>query len=179
MNQIQITSNLEQTRSNSLVNFLSIDRSFPTMSPATARKGRLNIVSNRLPMSIDGLNHDSFELKASSGGLFTGLRRLSNSGIDFLWSGWSGLGIAKKNASFSKTRLLEEHNAIPVMLDQQTSDLYYNGFSSRCPTRQFIQAHADHVRGLNNLATLTLPTRQGLLSTTTPCWHTAEQTRSW
>lgn len=104
------------------------------MSPSTARKGRLIIVSNRLPVSINDLSHDRFELKASSEGLVTGLRGLSNSGVDFLWFGWPGLEIAKKNASFLKTKLLEEHNAIPVMLDQQTSDLYYSGFSSKQDT---------------------------------------------
>lgn len=104
------------------------------MSPSTARKGRLVIVSNRLPVSINDRGHDDFELKASSGGLVTGLRGLANSGIDFLWFGWPGLEIPKKNASFLKTKLLEEHNAIPVMLDQNTSDQYYNGFSSRYPS---------------------------------------------
>jgi trehalose 6-phosphate synthase len=101
------------------------------MSPSAARKGRLIIVSNRLPVSIKDQGNDRFELKASSGGLVTGLRGLANSGIDFLWFGWPGLDIAKKNTSFLKTKLFEEHNAIPVMLDQQTSDLYYNGFSSK------------------------------------------------
>lgn len=113
------------------------------MSPSTARKGRLIIVSNRLPVSINDLSHDRFELKASSGGLVTGLRGLSNSGVDFLWFGWPGLEIAKKNASFLKTKLLEEHNAIPVMLDKQTSDLYYNGFSSKCSSRRSTGAYTD------------------------------------
>jgi trehalose 6-phosphate synthase len=102
------------------------------MSPSTTRKGRLIIVSNRLPVSIKNLGHDNFELKVSSGGLVTGLRGLANSGIDFLWFGWPGLEIPKNNSSFLKSKLLEEHNAIPVMLDQHTSEQYYNGFSSRC-----------------------------------------------
>ena len=104
------------------------------MSPSATRKGRLIIVSNRLPVYINDHGNDRFELKASSGGLVTGLRGLANSDIDFLWFGWPGLEIAKKNTSFLKTKLLEEHNAIPVMLDQQTSDLYYNGFSSMYST---------------------------------------------
>lgn len=113
------------------------------MSPSTARKGRLIIVSNRLPVSIKDLSHDRFELKASSGGLVTGLRGLSNSGVDFLWFGWPGLEIARKNASFLKKKLLEEHNAIPVMLDQHTSDLYYNGFSSKHDTKSGVQLRTD------------------------------------
>ncbi|GAB7334971.1 hypothetical protein MBLNU13_g06842t1 [Cladosporium sp. NU13] len=129
--QIQRDSTfLSATWSRCPFNSLFIDRSSPIVSPSTARKGRLIIVSNRLPVSINGLSHDRFELKASSGGLVTGLIGLSNSGIDFLWFGWPGFEIAKKNASFLKTKLLGEHNAIPVMLDQQTSDLYYNGFSN-------------------------------------------------
>jgi trehalose 6-phosphate synthase len=105
------------------------------MSPSAPRQGRLIIVSNRLPVSIKDNGKGHFELKPSSGGLVTGLRGLANSGVEFLWFGWPGLEIAKKDASSLKSTLLKEHNAIPVMLDQQTSDLYYNGFSSAYSNR--------------------------------------------
>lgn len=96
-----------------------------------ARKGRLIIVSNRLPVSITDLGQGRFDLKTSSGGLVTGLRGLANSGIEFLWFGWPGVEIAKSSSSHLGKTLWSEHNAIPVMLDQQTADLYYNGFSSK------------------------------------------------
>lgn len=88
------------------------------------------IVSNRLPVCIEHKGQGQYELKPSSGGLVTGLRGLANSGVEFLWFGWPGLEIPKENASHLEKTLLEEQNAIPVLLDQHTSDLYYNGFSS-------------------------------------------------
>lgn len=97
---------------------------------ASARKGRLVIVSNRLPVSIKTKSQGEYQLEPSSGGLVTGLRGLSNSGVDFLWFGWPGLEIPKKNVPRLEKTLLKEENAIPVLLDQHTSDLYYDGFSS-------------------------------------------------
>lgn len=94
------------------------------------RKGRLVIVSNRLPVSIKSTGQGRYEMKPSSGGLVTGLRGLANSGVEFLWFGWPGLEIPKDDAPQLERNLLGEHNAIPVLLDKQTSDLHYNGFSS-------------------------------------------------
>lgn len=94
------------------------------------RKGRLVIVSNRLPVSVK-YTGEGYKLEPSCGGLVTGLRGLANSGVEFLWFGWPGHEIAKENAPLLKKNLLEEHNAIPVLLDQHTSDLYYDGFSSK------------------------------------------------
>jgi trehalose 6-phosphate synthase len=92
-------------------------------------KGRLIIVSNRLPVSIKDTGHSQYEMKPSSGGLVTGPRGLANSGVDFLWFGWPGLQIPKENVSKLKS-LSKNHNAVPVLLDQHTTELYYNGFSS-------------------------------------------------
>jgi trehalose-6-phosphate synthase len=94
------------------------------------RKGRLIIVSNRLPVSIKDTGHGQYEMKPSSGGLVTGLRGLANSGVNFLWFGWPGLEIPKENVSRLKRTLSKDHKAVPVLLDQRTSELYYNGFSS-------------------------------------------------
>lgn len=101
----------------------------PAMS-SSAPKGRLVVVSNRLPVSIKDTGQGRYELKPSSGGLVTGLRGLANTGVEFLWFGWPGLEIPKENASLLKKTLLEEHKAIPVLLPQHTSQEYYNGFSS-------------------------------------------------
>lgn len=97
---------------------------------APARKGRLVIVSNRLPVSIKNKGQGQYKLEPSSGGLVTGLRGLANSGVDFLWFGWPGLEIPKENVSCLEKTLLGKHNAVPVLLDQHTSNLYYDGFSS-------------------------------------------------
>jgi trehalose 6-phosphate synthase len=93
-------------------------------------KGRLIIVSNRLPVSIKDTGHGQYEMKPSSGGLVTGLRGLANNGVDFLWFGWPGLEIPKENVSKLKTSLSKKYNAVPVLLDRHTAELYYNGFSS-------------------------------------------------
>lgn len=93
-------------------------------------KGRLVIVSNRLPISIKDMGQGNYETRASCGGLITGLRGVVKKGTEFLWFGWPGMEIPKDNVPPLKKTLMEERNAIPVLLDQDTSDLYYNGFSS-------------------------------------------------
>jgi trehalose 6-phosphate synthase len=98
--------------------------------PSATQIERLIIVSNRLPVSIEDKAHGEYELKPSCGGLVTGLKGLSNSGVEFLWFGWPGREIPKENVSPLSDTLLKEHNAIPVLLDQHTSELYYDGFSS-------------------------------------------------
>lgn len=98
--------------------------------PSATQKGRLIIVSNRLPVSIEDTAKGNYKLKPSSGGLVTGLKGLANSGVEFLWFGWPGREIPKENVSRLSDTLLEEQNAVPVLLDQQTSELYYDGFSS-------------------------------------------------
>lgn len=98
--------------------------------PAEAEKGRLVIVSNRLPVSVKNMGQGRYETKPSSGGLVTGIRGLVNSGVEFIWFGWPGEEIAKDSISELKGSLLKDHNAVPVLLDKRVSDLHYNGFSS-------------------------------------------------
>lgn len=102
----------------------------PSFEAASDHKGRLLIVSNRLPVSVKCKGDGQHDFSSSSGGLVTGLRGLSTGGIDFLWYGWPGIEIEDGNLSGLKTALLDEHKAVPVCLKQQTADDYYDGFSS-------------------------------------------------
>ena len=100
--------------------------------------GRLIIVSNRLPVCIKRIRDGLYDLSPSSGGLVTGLRGLANGGVDFLWYGWPGMEVPQKDIPHLSRALLHEHNAVPVQLDQQTADLYYDGYSSTHAYSRFL-----------------------------------------
>jgi trehalose 6-phosphate synthase len=92
-------------------------------------EGRLLLVSNRLPITIKRSEEGKFEFSMSSGGLVSGLSGLSKS-TTFQWYGWPGLEIPEDEIATLKAQLKEEHNAIPIMLDDDLADRHYNGFSS-------------------------------------------------
>lgn len=93
--------------------------------------GRLLLVSNRLPITIKRAEDGKFEFSMSSGGLVSGLSGLSKS-TTFQWYGWPGVSLKEEEEIQTlKNRLKEEHNAIPVMLDDDVADKHYNGFSSK------------------------------------------------
>jgi trehalose 6-phosphate synthase len=94
--------------------------------------GRLIIVSNRLPVTISQASNGEYKCSPSSGGLVTGLGGLSKCGVDFLWYGWPGVEIPVRNLSHMRDRLFREHSAVPVLLDSQLANNYYDGFSSEC-----------------------------------------------
>jgi trehalose-6-phosphate synthase len=107
---------------------------------------RLLIVSNRLPINVSkDKKENEWKFQLSSGGLVSALAGVQKS-TKFLWIGWPGnreiylklfrftcLGIdvdIEERKSFSDI-LYSEHSAMPVFVDQKTSDLHYNGFSNR------------------------------------------------
>jgi trehalose 6-phosphate synthase len=95
-------------------------------------EGRLIIVSNRLPVTIRRRCNGRYDFTASSGGLVTGLSGLANSGVEYLWYGWPGSEIPKEDISEVQKDLLQKHKSIPVLLDRNTAQKYYDGFSSTC-----------------------------------------------
>lgn len=95
-------------------------------------EGRLLLVSNRLPITINRSEDGHYDFKMSSGGLVSGLSGLSKS-TTFQWYGWPGLEIPEDEIPLLKERLKDEYNAIPIMLDDDLADRHYNGFSSPCP----------------------------------------------
>ena len=92
-------------------------------------ESRLLLVSNRLPISIDRTEDGNFSFSISSGGLVSGLSGLKRT-TTFQWYGWPGLEIPEKDVPLLKERLKEEHNAVPVMMNDDLADKHYNGFSS-------------------------------------------------
>jgi trehalose 6-phosphate synthase len=93
-------------------------------------EGRLLLVSNRLPITIKRSDEGKFEMSMSSGGLVSGLSGLSKT-TTFQWYGWPGLEVPEDEIPTLTTQLKNEHNAVPVMLDDELADRHYNGFSSR------------------------------------------------
>lgn len=93
-------------------------------------EGRLLLVSNRLPITIKRNDEGKYDFNMSSGGLVSGLSGLKND-VTFEWYGWPGLEIPEDEVGDLKTKLKEEYNAVPIMLDDELADRHYNGFSSR------------------------------------------------
>ncbi|KAF2876718.1 glycosyl transferase, partial [Massariosphaeria phaeospora] len=95
----------------------------------TRTDGRLLLVSNRLPITIKRSEEGKYDFSMSSGGLVSGLSGLSKS-TTFQWYGWPGLEIPEDEIPTLKSRLKEEYNAVPIMLDDELADRHYNGFSN-------------------------------------------------
>jgi trehalose 6-phosphate synthase len=101
-------------------------------SPSDANsdgKGRLLLVSNRLPITIKRSEEGSYDFSMSSGGLVSGLSGLSKS-TKFQWYGWPGLQVPGNEIGLLKDRLWKEHGAVPIFMDDELADKHYNGFSS-------------------------------------------------
>jgi trehalose 6-phosphate synthase len=91
---------------------------------------RLLLVSNRLPITIKRSEDGNYTFSMSSGGLVTGLSGLSKS-TTFQWYGWPGLEVPENEAAPMVKKLKDEHNAVPVFVDDELADRHYNGFSSK------------------------------------------------
>ncbi|KAK8206670.1 Trehalose-6-P synthase/phosphatase complex synthase subunit [Zalaria obscura] len=94
-----------------------------------AGKGRLLLVSNRLPITIKRSEDGKYDFSMSSGGLVSGLSGLSKS-TEFQWYGWPGLQVPENEISRLRDGLKKEYNAIPVFMDDDIADRHYNGFSN-------------------------------------------------
>ena len=90
---------------------------------------KLIVVSNRLPITIKRHAGGRYQYNKSSGGLVTGMSGL-NQGTNFEWYGWPGLSAPAEELLKVERVLKEEHNAVPVSLDNKLADTHYNGFSS-------------------------------------------------
>jgi trehalose 6-phosphate synthase len=107
------------------------------MDSTSDHKRNLIIVSNRLPLSIKRAE-GGFESSLSSGGLVTSLSGLTKS-TQFQWFGWPGIELKDPTDREEVTKSLEEHNAIPIFLDNTLAHEHYNGFSSK-PAYHIIRA---------------------------------------
>ncbi len=90
------------------------------------------IVSNRLPLSFIKGDDGKVAAREGAGGLVTGVRSYLNAkGIeDYVWIGWPGSTV-KKDDEDQVRRLAKENKSIPVFLDEETYNRFYNGFCNR------------------------------------------------
>ncbi|MEO3404860.1 bifunctional alpha,alpha-trehalose-phosphate synthase (UDP-forming)/trehalose-phosphatase [Mucilaginibacter sp. CAU 1740] len=86
------------------------------------------IVSNRLPVKISKVD-DVYHSSPSEGGLATGLGSIYKQG-DNVWIGWPGVEIAAQEDQDQITAELKDLSLLPVFLDQEEINQYYEGFSN-------------------------------------------------
>lgn len=91
--------------------------------------GRIIIVSNRLPVSVE-TPEEEFRLKPSVGGLATGLRSFYKD-YDSRWIGWSGIPSEISSHLDGLEQSLLNENCIQVEMSKKLLDGYYYGFSNR------------------------------------------------
>ncbi|KAK5115709.1 hypothetical protein LTR62_000798 [Meristemomyces frigidus] len=94
-----------------------------------APKGRLLLVSNRLPITIKRSDEGHYDFSMSSGGLVSGLAGLQRT-TQFQWYGWPGMPLPEDEIPHVKERLLNDFSAVPIFLEEELADRHYNGFSN-------------------------------------------------
>jgi trehalose 6-phosphate synthase/phosphatase len=92
------------------------------------RPGRLILVSNRLPFSIRR-DEDSVEIRASSGGLATGLRGVHARG-ESKWVGWPGMEPRSPEEREHIDRELEKQHIVPVHFTTSEMERFYEGVAN-------------------------------------------------
>ncbi|PWY77802.1 alpha,alpha-trehalose-phosphate synthase subunit [Aspergillus eucalypticola CBS 122712] len=91
-------------------------------------KRNLIVVSNRLPLSLKKVD-GGYESSLSSGGLVTSLSGLTKT-TTFSWFGWPGIDVADEKEQGQIRQSLDEHNAVPIFLDNELANKHYNNFSN-------------------------------------------------
>ena len=100
---------------------------------ASSERGpRLLMVSNKITVSIKRSAEGSYSFTQGSGGLISGVCGLSQT-IPFTWYGWPGMEIPEAETAALSTRLRDEFGSVPIFLDDELADRYYNGFASTFP----------------------------------------------
>jgi len=101
----------------------------PNNSPLSS--GRLVIVSNRLPVSVERQG-DGFAYHPSVGGLATSLDAVRGK-TEMLWLGWPGLTDldAGEEQELEHT-LSESYNCLPLFIPEDEFGPFYTGFSNGC-----------------------------------------------
>ncbi len=97
--------------------------------------GRLIIISNRLPFAIDHSQGDP-QLRQSSGGLVSAVKSFlendqsSAAYSEKLWVGSMDASEEEWNAVKPSATLNGDFDIVPIFVDAETYDQYYNGFSN-------------------------------------------------
>lgn len=97
--------------------------------PKAPPEQHLIVVSNRLPVTITKDDQGEYHFKMSSGGLVSALSGTKKS-MSFIWIGWTGFYIPRKDRFIVDKRLMEEYSCQAVYLDDDVADRHYNGFSN-------------------------------------------------
>lgn len=104
--------------------------------------GRLIVVSNRLPVTLNYDADGSVTYHTSSGGLASGISAYLDrcestgqyadafDGEKSLWIGWPGSDVPASDRAEVQKRLKSEHGAWPVYLTDEEVEGYYEGFSN-------------------------------------------------
>ena len=99
---------------------------------SSERAPRLLMVSNKTPVSIKRSSEGSYSFSQGSGGLVSGVSGLSQT-TPYTWYGWPGLEVPEKEIAALSSRLRDDFASVPVFLDDELADCYYNGFASTFP----------------------------------------------
>ncbi|XP_017414416.2 alpha,alpha-trehalose-phosphate synthase [UDP-forming] 1-like [Vigna angularis] len=89
-------------------------------------KQRLLVVANRLPVSAVRDGVESYHLEISVGGLVSALLGVKE--FDTRWIGWAGVNVPDEVGRRALTKALAEMRCIPVFLDEEIVNQYYNGY---------------------------------------------------
>ncbi|CAM9876496.1 unnamed protein product [Ascophyllum nodosum] len=96
----------------------------------TVDKSRVVVVSNRLPIrATRDLETGRWTFSETGGGLVTAMQGVRNE-MNFLWIGWVGVEVEESEREEVSKQLMEEHSCLPVFLEHELLDKYYNGFSN-------------------------------------------------
>lgn len=90
--------------------------------------GRIVIASNRLPVKIQFVNNE-YKAIPSAGGLATGLKSYHQSN-NSIWIGWPGIDAGSDHERDKIVKLLAKDNCLPIFLDNDLVENYYDGFSN-------------------------------------------------
>ncbi len=87
----------------------------------------LIVVSNRLPITLTA-SPEGYAFTPSAGGLATALSGLQDT--NFLWVGWPGTVVPDEAQSEVERDLRRQHRCVPVFLNRDQVEQFYNRFSN-------------------------------------------------
>ena len=108
------------------------------------RAPRLLMVSNKTTTVVKRSPEGSYSFTQGSGGLISGVSGLAKT-IPYTWYGWPGIEIPEAETAALSSRLRDEFDSVPIFLDDELADRYYNGFASTVPLTYQVLKGADHL----------------------------------
>ncbi|GAB3920680.1 bifunctional alpha,alpha-trehalose-phosphate synthase (UDP-forming)/trehalose-phosphatase [Mucilaginibacter myungsuensis] len=96
---------------------------------------RLFIISNRLPVSIEETENNGYDIKKSSGGLVSAISSYLKSGgkeafSEQIWAGFPDCSPEVWQKAHAEANAQSEYDYLPVFINKDDYNLYYNGFSN-------------------------------------------------